>query len=248
MLAAGFLASAAPFPANSHTVFPAATVLARTPPVCGLSRHSDPWPERLTNFVLEFTDMTLNLEISLPRWIIEDGNYDDFCVGERRKFALEFWASTPLTRNAENVISLREQSGHSYDVAGRLVFASNGVSVIDCDVLAYSERESEIEGGCKVGDFVRGNLRFGVDPFFYFERHYKSPSIPPLIYEWQVNSIEQDTTPYILSNDARMYIRDESQRSHQAVRGTAKDLIIPDQSPEFILYCSKLGTQPSHKL
>src|ERR1700730_5124935 len=153
--------------------------------------------------------MTLNLEISLSRWIIEDGNYDDFCVGESRKFALEFWASTQLTRGAENVIYLREQSGHSYDVAGKLVFGSDSVWVIDCGVLAYSERESEIEGGCKVGDFVRGSLRFGVDPFFYFERHYKIPSIPPLIYEWQVNSIEQDTTPYILSDDVRTYIRDE---------------------------------------
>jgi hypothetical protein len=190
--------------------------------------------------MLEFTAMTLNLEIYLARWIIEDGNYDDFCVGERHKFVLECWASTPLTKSAENVTALQEQSGHSYDVTGKLVFTSDGVWVIDCGVLAYSERDSEIEGGCKVGDFVQGNLRFGVDPFFYFEQHYKIPSIPPLIYEWQVDSIEQDTTPYISSNDAWMYIRDESQRSHPSVRGTAKGLIIPDRGPEFILYCSKL--------
>ena len=62
--------------------------------------------------------MTLNLEIYLSRWIIEDGNYDDFCVGEKRKFALEFWTSSPLTRATENTTSLREQRGHSYDVAG----------------------------------------------------------------------------------------------------------------------------------
>jgi hypothetical protein len=198
--------------------------------------------------MLEFTAMTLNLEIYLARWVIEDGNYDDFCVGERRKFALEFWASTPLKKSVENLMALREQSGHSYDVAGKLVFSSDGVWVIDCGVLAYSERESEIEGGFKVGDFVQGNLRFGVDPFFYFEQHNTIPSIPPLIYEWQVNSIKQDTTPYIFSNDARMHIRDESQRSHQSVRGTAKNLIIPDQGPEFIVYCSKLGTAPTHKM
>lgn len=192
--------------------------------------------------------MTLSLEIYLARWIIEDGNYDDFCVGEQRKFALEFWASTPLTESTENVMALREQSGHSYDVVGKLVFASDGVWVIDCGVLAYSERESEIESRSKVGDFVEGNLRFGVDPFTYFERHWKIPNIPPLIYEWQVNSIEQDTTPYTLSNDARMYIRDESQRRHQSVHGTAENLIILDRAPEFFLYCSKLGTAPSHKL
>ena len=192
--------------------------------------------------------MTLNLEIHLSRWIIEDGNYDDFCVGERRKFALEFWTSSPLARTTENFMSLREQSGHSYEVVGRLAFASDGVWVIDCGVLAYSERDSEIEGDCKVGDFVRGNLRFGVDPFFYFERHYKIPGIPALIYDWQVNSIEQDTTPYVLSDDGRVYIRDESKRSHQTVRCTSKDFITIDQAPEFVLYCSKLGTEPSHTL
>jgi len=192
--------------------------------------------------------VTLNLEIYLARWIIEDGNYQDFCVGERYKFALEFWAPTPLKRNAENVMALREQSGHVYDMAGKLVYTSDEVLVIDCGVLAYSERRSEIEGGCRVGDFVQGNLGFGVDPFDYFEQHYKSPGIPPLIYEWQVNAIEQDTTPYILSNDGRMFVRDESRRSRQSVRGTATELILPDQAPEFILSCSKLGTAASYKL
>jgi len=115
-------------------------------------------------------------------------------------------------------------------------------------VLAYSEQERGIESGCKVGDSVHGNLSFGVDPFFYFETHCKIPGIPPLIYEWRVDSIEQDTTPYILSNDGRMYIRDESQRSHRSVRGTHPSLIKPDQCPEFVLFCSGLGTEPSHKL
>lgn len=148
---------------------------------CG-SEKSQGTPFCATLSPLDFTAMAPNLEIYLSRWIIEDGNYDDFSVGERRKFALEFWTSSPLTRTTENATSLREQSGHSYDAAGRLVFASSGVWVIDCGVLAYSERENDIEPGCKVGDFIRGNLSFGVDPFFYFETHGKIPSIPPLIY------------------------------------------------------------------
>jgi hypothetical protein len=192
--------------------------------------------------------MTVNLEVYLSRWIISDGNYGDCFVGERREFALEFWASSPLSRSTENVVSVRPQSDHSYNVSSRLEFASDKVWVIDCGVLAYTEREGEVEDGCKVGDFVRGDLRFGVDPFFYFERHHKIPGIPPLIYEWQVNSIEQDTTPYILSNDGRTYIRNESQRSHQSVRGTATSLIEPARCPEFVLFCSQLGTEPSYKL
>jgi hypothetical protein len=48
--------------------------------------------------------MTFNLEIYLSRWTIEVGNYDDFSVGERRKFALEFWASTPLIDQGPEVM------------------------------------------------------------------------------------------------------------------------------------------------
>jgi hypothetical protein len=74
-----------------------------------------------------------------------------FVLGRSANLLLS-WAPTHLTRSAENVISLGEQSGHSYDATGRLVFASHDVCVIDCGVLAYSERDREIEGGCKVGD------------------------------------------------------------------------------------------------
>jgi hypothetical protein len=189
---------------------------------------------------------TLNLDIYLSGWIIGDGNYGDFRVGERRKFALEFWVRSPLARSQEEGISVRGQSDHSYDVVGRLIFASDDVWVIDCGVLAYSDRE-KIED-CTVGDFVRGDVQFGVDPYFYFEDHYKIPDIPPLIYEWQINSIEQDTTPYILSNDGSAYVRDESRRSHRSVRGTHPSLIKPDRGSEFVLYCSKLGTEPTPKL
>jgi hypothetical protein len=51
-----------------------------------------------------------------------------------------------------------------------------------------------------------------------------------------------------LFSDARTYVRDESQRSQQSVRGTAKEHVIPDRGQEFILYSSKLGTAPSHRL
>ena len=99
---------------------------------------------------------TLNLDVYLSRWIVEDGNYVDFRVGEMRQFALEFWAPSPLTRTTERTMSLQQQRDHSYSVSGRLVFFADGVWVIDCGVLAYSEQEREIEAGCTVGDFVRG--------------------------------------------------------------------------------------------
>jgi hypothetical protein len=195
---------------------------------------------------------TLSLDVYLDHWIIADGNYDDFRVGEMRRFALEFWTPSPLTRTTEHTMSLRQQRDHSYSVSGRVVFAADGVWVIDCGVLAYSGQERlEIDAGCTVGDFVRGDLKFGVDPFFYFEQHCKIPSIPALIYEWQIKSIEQDTTPYILSDASggRMYVRDETRRSYEAVCGTDKNLAIPsDHGAQFVLCCTKLDTEPCHRL
>ena len=193
----------------------------------------------------------LNLNIYLSRWIISDGNYDDFRVGETRKFALEFWAPTSLARTARRTTSLRQQRDYSYSICGELVFATDDVSVIDCGVLAYSERKGEVQDGWAVGDFVRGDLMFCGDPFFYFESLCHIPSIPALIYDWQINSMEQDTTPYILSEVCGRpgYVRDETRRSFKAVRGTDENVATPpDSCPEFVLHCTKLGTVPRHKL
>src|SRR5437899_2044633 len=66
---------------------------------------------------------TLNLDVYLSRWIVEDGNYVDFRVGEMRQFALEFWAPSPLTRTTERTMSLQQQRDHSYSVSGRLFFS-----------------------------------------------------------------------------------------------------------------------------
>jgi hypothetical protein len=190
---------------------------------------------------------TLELQIYLADWIIEDGPYGDFRIGETRGFALEFWSPSPLTRNTEHLTSLRRRQVYSYDVSASLVFASDGFSVIDCGVLALSAGRNEIEDGCGVGDCVRGTLTFGIGSSYCYSEPFSS-HFPPLVYEWRINSIEQDTTPYILSKDGRTYIRDESRRSLKAVSGTDKNLIFPDYSPEFVVNCSRLGTEPRRKL
>jgi hypothetical protein len=192
----------------------------------------------------------LNLYVHLDRWIISDGNYDDFRVGEMRKFALEFWTPT-LLKTTERTTSCRQQPDYSYSISGKLAFATRGVSVIDCGVLAYSERKGVVQEGCAVGDFVRGELSFGVDPFFYFESLCKIPGIPALIYEWRIDSMEQDTTPYILSEVCGRpgYVRDESQRSFRQVRGSNQNVAEPrDICPAFLLHCTMLETAPQHKL
>ena len=100
----------------------------------------------------------LNLDVYLSRWIISDGNYGDFLVGETRKFALEFWAPSSLTRFTGRTTSLQRQRNYSYSISGKVAFATDEVWVLDCGVLAYSERTDKVQGGFAVGDFVRGEL------------------------------------------------------------------------------------------
>jgi len=192
----------------------------------------------------------LNLRVHLDRWIISDGNYDDFRVGEMRKFALEFRTPT-LRQTTERTTWLRQQPDYSYSISGKLVFATPDVSVIDCGVLAYSERKGVVQEGCAVGDFVRGELSFGVDPFFYFESLCKISGIPALIYEWRIDFMEQDTTPYILSEVCGRpgYVRDESQHSFSEFRGSDQNVAKPPGiCPAFVLHCTMLETAPQHKL
>ncbi len=131
----------------------------------------------------------LNLDVYLDRWIISDGNYDDFLVGETRKFALEFWASSTLTKSIERRTSLQRHRNYSYSISGKVAFATDEVWVLDCGVLAYSERNDKVQDRFAAGDFVQGELTFGVDPFFYFDRLCRIPNIPALIYEWQIHSM-----------------------------------------------------------
>jgi hypothetical protein len=72
------------------------------------------------------TDATsdVNVQIGLSGWIIADGNYADFCVGETRSFALEYYNQEPLrplpkSRDRRGMILIREAL---YAVSGRLAF------------------------------------------------------------------------------------------------------------------------------
>ena len=182
----------------------------------------------------------VKLDIWLSSWIIADGNYADFDAGETRKFAVEFWSPSYMSKTSESVASLQQVDNYSYIATGRIAFATDDVLVIDCGVLAYSERKGEVRG--EVGDFVKGNLSFGIDPYFYFEYLYKIPSMPPLIYEWRIDAIVQDTTPFI---EGEVYGRpgwvpDESRRSFRNVSTTRNNVA----GSEHVLRCTKADVAP----
>jgi hypothetical protein len=192
----------------------------------------------------------MDLDVHLSSWIIGDGNYRTFYVGETREFALEFYSSAPLPPLQTHMKSLQPRNAYRYDISAEVVFAAGDACVIDCGVLAYTQSIGTVSDGIACGDFIGGEGIFGVDLFFYFERLRQVPGMPPLIFDWHINSIDQETTPLTLSKvcDRLTYIRDEAQRSFGAVLGTDETLTqFPDICPEYVLRCTRLEEPPRHQ-
>jgi hypothetical protein len=86
--------------------------------------------------------------IGLAAWIVRDGNYADFKVGDRAEFALEFYAAGEV----QVVPDSNLRATHVHDVG--LVAFHDGI----------------VPDGIEPGQTVRANIGLGVDPFMYFER------------------------------------------------------------------------------
>jgi hypothetical protein len=189
----------------------------------------------------------MNFDVYIDHWVIADGNYEEFREGETRQFALEFYSPNALTKVNAAPKRLIPMNGYKYHVSAEVAFASEGICVIDFGLRAYSNSTSDTQAGHKFGDFVEGDIALGVDPFFYFDELSNIAAVPPLIYKWSIDKIEQDTTPLVLA-DARgrpVYVRDESRRSYERVGATDENTIGPPQTgASYVLHCTKLDDQP----
>ena len=134
------------------------------------------------------------LSIGIDSWIIQDGNYGDFSVGCLGKFALEFadeklTASTPGERDGQLLYT------SMYRVKAKVIYARPDVWVIDFGVRAFSETAPPTFA--QVGSWVEGEVFIGIDPFFYMEYLHKLPDMPVLSYDWKVETISRDDTPWL---------------------------------------------------
>jgi len=192
------------------------------------------------------------LDVFLYRWIISDGNYDDFKAGQKRDFALEFWAPVSLRKSTKRQKHHTAISGYRYRVGAEIVFASDEAWVIDCGFLSYSESANDLESGVSVGDFVEGEVTFDVDPFFYFERLHCLDDMPALIYTWRINSIDQDTSPMLLSEACGrpVHVRDEQHLVFAPVSGTHQNVVSPPEASlnAYVLHCDLLSVPARRQL
>jgi hypothetical protein len=160
------------------------------------------------------------MQIGLSGWIIQDGNYPDFEVGQLARFALEFFAhSLQSAVLAKRISQLTKPS--LYNVEGTVVFSAKDAWVMDCGFLAYSPHTPPAFAVPGAG--IKGEVYVGIDPFFYFEDLCKIRGMPELRSDWRINSILLETTPWRVGHDAfgrEMMERDESQTSYKTVERT----------------------------
>lgn len=136
------------------------------------------------------------LNIGLAAWIIQDGNYGDFAVGDETRFALEFGiVSLAKPRDAEP--NLRLVRGAEYDFDGKVALSTAEFAVLDAGILAYRDGGGAPSPPLAGGDRVSGRLYLGIDPFFWFEAHAKRSDVPNLFHRWILREILLETTPWI---------------------------------------------------
>jgi len=184
-------------------------------------------------------------EIYLSSWIVQDGNYGDFSTGQHAEFALELFSDDiRLTECKEKSVILKEDSAKGldlpiYEINGEIIYMNKEVWVVDFGLCAF--QESTPPEGLSRGNFVRGGVSLGVDPFFYFERLHAVPSMPPLIYSWRINSIRIQTAPFIKKGN--IFSRDEDKLGYKAIERTnARE--DDNGAGEYLLTCARLDIPP----
>jgi hypothetical protein len=184
------------------------------------------------------------LAIGLSAWIIQDGNYGDFQVGQRRAFALEFYAENELALLATEGNARYAHHGDTrYAVVGKVAHVASEWWVLDFGLPAYSSRGPTAPA---LGSWLRGDVYLGVDHFDYFERLSQEPEAPPLIFDWRVDRIEIQTAP-LVEGPGRVYARDPKKLGW---RGIAKTDAWNDDGghAEYILHCERLSSEARRTL
>jgi hypothetical protein len=181
------------------------------------------------------------MQIGMSAWIVQDGNYPDFTVGQRTRFALEFYAES-IRSSPAAIRSFAGVQPARYNASGIITYATEEAWVVDFGILAFSE--SKPPSIATVGASVSGEFSIGIDPFFYFERLCKIPGFPELRYDWRVDSILLETTPWLSTRDAtgrKVLCRDDSRTSYREVDKTDA-WHDDDGNGNYVLNCTRIET------
>jgi hypothetical protein len=185
-------------------------------------------------------------QIHLDAWIIQDGNYADFCCGQIFECALGFYPD-PITQPTPSVKRIESLGEAQYRVSGEVVYARRGIWILDFGVMAYNadERPENVERG----SWVAGDILLGIDPYDYMELCANRKGIPPLIYTWRVERIQRQTAPFVEHRDEEgrtLLMRDRAQLGYADIPHT--DAWRDDGGhAEYLLFCDLLSDPPKRE-
>jgi len=182
--------------------------------------------------------------IGLESWIIQDGNYGDFKVGQKRSFALEFNPVGHLHPTEYiNNLSTTLKTESIYSVSGQVIHKPDNWWAVDVGIKAF--RESKPPINLKTDDSFNGRIWLGIDPFFYFESLNKTDSAPALIYDWKILEILVQTAPFVKTKDNIM-VRDKTKLNWRSISKTNawRD---DNGNAEYLLKCEQLSKHPRHE-
>ena len=183
--------------------------------------------------------------IGLPGWTIQDGNYDDFAIGDLAKFAVEFYFPKNPATSKHTQIKIVHNAWAHYQVSAPVAAMGMNAWVLDLGILAFSERKPP--RGVRNGTQLQGEVYLEIDPYFYFEYLHTDTSLPPLIYSWRIREIWRNLTPRIPKRRflSRVWVRDESNIRWEPVDRT--DAWNHDDA-EYVLVCELTDYPPARTL
>jgi hypothetical protein len=158
--------------------------------------------------------------IGLDSWIIQDGNYADFHRGNVATFAVEFYPERAAISRVRKA-SFERIKGSRYRINAKVVFASPQAWVLDFGIMAYNQQGTP--PFAKVGTWIEGDFYLGIDPFFYFEELNELPGMPAMQYDWRIERILLETTPWISTKrpeGGTLMERDKTKESFREVERT----------------------------
>jgi len=131
--------------------------------------------------------------IRYARWIIDDGEPERE-VGECfRWFAIEFWATNPLTKSAARLRSVSGGANYSYHVVAEVVHLSAGEAVIDFGLRAVGPLKL-LPTGCKQGEYVTGDINLSFPLFTLLP----DDVVASMTHEWAIKHIVANLTPLLI--------------------------------------------------
>jgi hypothetical protein len=185
-------------------------------------------------------------DVSLSSWIIQDGTYRDFEIGQTPEFAVEFWLPAGgIVRTSDGEKSANSVGGALYDTTAEIVFQNAQITILDIGILVYRQAFSS-DTPLSAASRVEVQLRLGVDPFCYFE----GPNKIPLVYSWKILNILRQTAPFIEQvaeagclKGRTIRVRDERLLGYEEISRT--DAWHDDDGhAEYLLRCQLLPLPP----